>query len=70
MVFSRHLYFVDYTQYGCDIQYFNMVSIVLAIVTRSMSSTQSLGSDPRSFSLYGIRARNAQEGGHSVPKPS
>ena len=29
MVFSRHLYFVDYTQYGCDIQYFNMVSIVV-----------------------------------------
>jgi len=25
MVFTRHLYFVNYSQYGCDIQYYNMV---------------------------------------------
>ena len=26
MVFSRHLYYVNYSQYGCDIQFYNMVS--------------------------------------------
>jgi len=25
MIFSRHLYFVDWTKYGCDISYFNLI---------------------------------------------
>ena len=25
MVFTRHLYYVDWAQYGCDIMYFNLV---------------------------------------------
>ena len=27
MIFSRHLYFIDFSEYGCDIPYFNVVSI-------------------------------------------
>ena len=27
MIFSRHLYFIDFSKYGCDIPYFNIVSI-------------------------------------------
>ena len=53
MVFSRHLYFVDYTQYGCDIPYFNMVNsypsynsdkvdvVYLAFVEQELSSLES-----------------------------
>ena len=27
MVFSRHLYFIDFRRFGCDIPYFTIVSI-------------------------------------------
>ena len=26
MIFSRHLYFIDFSKYGCNIPYFNIVS--------------------------------------------
>ena len=54
MVFSRHLYFVDYTQYGCDIQYFNMVTgeLQMFLVVAGIKHRKT---DPRKLLKWELR---------------
>ena len=42
MVFSRHLYFVDWSEFGCDIPYFNLVSLKLITICTSSIETNFL----------------------------
>ena len=42
MVFSRHLYFVDWSEFGCDIPYFNLVSLLLLTICTSSIETNFL----------------------------